>query len=125
VVGDAGNVYGTTFIQNGGQFAGAIWVINSAGKFSVLHDLNGPTGGFGPNSPLLINTDGRLYGTTSSGGVDNIDTVFRITRSGSFAVPHSFTNTGDGGQPTGNLVRGNDGTIYGGTFYGPVFKIVP
>jgi hypothetical protein len=44
---------------------------------------------------------------------------------GSFSVMHSFTNDGDGAEPTGNLVHDTKGAIYGGTAYGPVFKIVP
>jgi uncharacterized repeat protein (TIGR03803 family) len=87
--------------------------------------MNGNTDGFAPNSPLLLNTDGKLYGTTSAGGPDNDGTVFSITKSGAFAVIHSFSNSGDGAQPTGNLVRTSTGVIYGGTAYGTVFQITP
>jgi uncharacterized repeat protein (TIGR03803 family) len=125
VVDSAGNVYGTTFIQNGTNFPGAIWMISAKGVFSVLYDFTGGTDGYYPNSPLLIDSDGKLYGTTRSGGADNYGTVFSITPSGTFTLVHGFANNGDGGQPTGNLVAAKDGTIYGGTAYGPVFKIVP
>jgi uncharacterized repeat protein (TIGR03803 family) len=125
VVDAKNNIYGTTYIQNGANFAGAIWTISASGKFSVLYDLNGATDGFGPNSPLILNTDGNFYGTTSSGGADNYGTVFSITPTGTFTLLHSFTNTGDGAQPTGNLVHDAAGAIYGGTAYGTAFKIVP
>jgi uncharacterized repeat protein (TIGR03803 family) len=120
-----GNVFGTTNVQNGGGFAGAIWKITSGGSFSVLRDLNGSTDGYGPNSPLLLGAHGILYGTTSSGGANGYGTVFSIGKDGAFTVVHAFANNGDGAQPTGNLVRDGNGTIYGGTAYGPVFKIVP
>jgi uncharacterized repeat protein (TIGR03803 family) len=121
----SGNLYGTTSIQNGAAFAGAIWTISAAGQFSVLYDLNGATDGYGPNSPLMLNTDGNLYGTTMTGGADNFGTVFMITPAGGFSVIYSFTGGTDGAQPTGNLVHDSHGAIYGGTAYGTVFKIVP
>jgi uncharacterized repeat protein (TIGR03803 family) len=119
------NIYGTTYIQNGASFAGAIWKISAAGNFSVLYDLNGASDGFGPNSPLILNTDGNFYGTTNTGGADNYGTVFSVTPTGTFTLLYSFTNTGDGALPTGNLVHDATGAIYGGTAAGTVFKIVP
>ncbi len=124
-VDSAGNLYGTTHVQNGTSFAGAIWKISASGKFSVLHSLSGSTDGYSPNSPLLLDKNGKLYGTTGTGGNRNYGTVFEITPSGQFTVLHSFTAGTDGAQPTGNLVRGEGKAIYGGTAYGPVFKIVP
>jgi uncharacterized repeat protein (TIGR03803 family) len=125
VMDQAGNVYGTTHVQSGSNFAGAIWRISSPRDFSVLHELDASTDGFAPNSPLVLNTDGNLYGTTSSGGSGGYGTVFEITPSGTFTVLHSFTNGTDGGTPTGNLVNDASGSIYGGTQSGQVFKIVP
>jgi uncharacterized repeat protein (TIGR03803 family) len=125
VMDKAGNVYGTTHVYNGSNFAGAIWRISPPHNFSVLHDLNASTDGFAPNSPLILNTDGNLYGTTSSGGSGGYGTVFEITPSGTFTVMHSFTNGTDGGTPTGNLANDSNGSIYGGTQSGEVFKIVP
>lgn len=124
-VDSAGNVYGTTYIQNGANVAGAIWAISAAGQFSVLHSMNGPTDGFGPNSPLVIGSDGNLYGTTLQGGPGDGGTVFSVSPLGVFTVVHNFTNSGDGAVPTGNLVQGANGAIYGGTSFGTVFKIVP
>ena len=121
----AGNVYGTTYIRGGANVAGAIWTISAAGLFSVLHSMNGPTDGFGPNSPLVLGSDGNLYGTTQQGGTGDGGTVFSISPAGQFATVHNFTNSGDGAVPTGNLVQGADGAIYGGTSFGTVFKIVP
>ncbi len=125
VVDAAGNLYGTTHVQNGSNFAGAIWMITAAGQFSVLHGFDGATDGSGPNSPLLIGQNGTLYGTTAYGGTYGYGTVYSITPAGNFTVIHAFAAGADGAQPTGNLVQTHNGTIYGGTAYGPVFKIVP
>jgi uncharacterized repeat protein (TIGR03803 family) len=125
VLDESGNVYGTTHVRDGTDFAGAIWRIDRTGKFSVLYGLNAATDGFAPNSPLVLNTDGNLYGSTSSGGPGGYGTVFEITPSGTFTVLHSFTNGADGATPTGNLANDANGAIYGGTQSGQVFKIVP
>lgn len=121
----AGNLFGTTAIRNGTGFDGAIWRISAAGRFALLHSMHGATDGSGPNSPLLFNSDGNFYGTASGGGQYGYGTVFSISPAGKFSVVHSFTGGADGAQPTGNLVRDAAGAVYGGTAYGPVFKIVP
>lgn len=120
-----GDLYGTTHVLNGGNFAGAVWSIASTGAFKVLHDLGAATDGYAPNSPLILNADGNLYGTTSSGGAYGLGTVFRVGRTGRFTVMHAFSGGSDGGNPTGALVHDTSGAIYGGTGYGTVFKIVP
>jgi uncharacterized repeat protein (TIGR03803 family) len=125
VLDPAGDLYGTTSVQNGASFAGAIWKISAAGAFSILHAMNGATDGYAPNSPLLLGKDGLLYGTTGSGGASNDGTVFSISKTGAFTVVHSFANGSDGAAPTGNLVRDSAGAIYGGTASGPVFRITP
>jgi uncharacterized repeat protein (TIGR03803 family) len=125
VVDGAGNVYGVSSTQNGTSYAGAIWKISATGHFSILHAMAGAADGYAPNSPLLLNADGLLYGTTGSGGVDGYGTVFSISKSGAFNVVHSFTAGADGAQPTGNLVQSSAGVIYGGTAYGAVFSITP
>jgi uncharacterized repeat protein (TIGR03803 family) len=124
-VDSEGNVYGTTYVQNGANFAGAIWKITAAGKFTVLHDLNGATDGYTPNSPLLLNKDGKLYGTTYQGGPGEYGTVYSITPSGKFSVVYGFTDQADGANPTGNLVRNKDGALFGGTATGQVFRVMP
>jgi uncharacterized repeat protein (TIGR03803 family) len=125
VLDAAGNLYGTTHMRSGASFAGAVWSISKAGRFSVLHDFNASTDGFAPNSPLVRNTNGKLYGSTSSNGPGGYGTVFQITPSGSFTVIHSFANGTDGATPTGNLAHDAAGSIYGGTQSGQVFRIVP
>jgi len=118
-----GNIYGTTHVQSGNNFAGAIWKIDASGVFSVLHDLVAGSDGYAPNSPLVLNTNGYLYGTTAAGGAHNAGTVFRISRTGKFSVEHDFTGGADGANPTGSLVHDASGAIYGATASGTVFKI--
>jgi uncharacterized repeat protein (TIGR03803 family) len=106
-----GNLYGTTHIQNGQNFAGAIWKIDTQGNPSVVHVLNGTSDGSIPNAPLVLTTDGNLYGTTAQGGL-GYGTLFQISPAGVFTVIHTFTGGADGGKPAGSLAAGGK-TIYG------------
>lgn len=96
---------------------------------SYLHTfMPGATDGGQPNGPLLLASDGNLYGTTRAGGenrcsdLDNFcGVVFRMTPSGQVAVLHSFgANATDGTRPLGALMQGADGAIYGLTAAGGV-----
>ena len=59
-------------------------------------------------------SDGRLYGTTSAGGLSDAGTVFTIEPSGAARVLHSFTGI-DGRAPRAGLLQATDGLFYGTT----------
>jgi uncharacterized repeat protein (TIGR03803 family) len=97
----------------------------------VLHEFSSETGN--PGGALLQTADGKLYGTSSTGGFAGLGSVFVLTPSGggfTFANLHSFQGL-DGEFLTRGLVRGQDGDFYGVTyggganFFGTVFKITP
>jgi uncharacterized repeat protein (TIGR03803 family) len=100
-----------------------------AQSYTVLYAFTG-TDGLKPNAGLVQGTDGSLYGTTYSGGLDDKGTVFRITVSGTLATLHSFSGI-DGANPGAALVQGTDGNFYGTTQQGgangsgTVFRITP
>jgi uncharacterized repeat protein (TIGR03803 family) len=127
IVDAAGNVYGTMLTRNREEYAGAVWKIDTAGVFKIIHQFTGKADGFAPNGPLMINIDGNLYGTTASGGVVTGGTgqgvLFRITPAGVFSVIHTFTGGSDGAGPTGTLAHDSTGAIYGATYAGTVYKI--
>jgi uncharacterized repeat protein (TIGR03803 family) len=71
VIDSAANLYGTT--GAGGTFGnGAVFELSpgSGGTWTetVLHSFNGRTEGWGPNSQLVFDSAGNLYGTTLEGG---------------------------------------------------------
>src|SRR5262249_10193767 len=68
-------------------------------------------GGF-PNS-LVRGTDGNLYGTTMSGGMNGGGTFFKFTTNGVINTLHSFAGGDDGVSPQGGLALGSDGNFYG------------
>jgi|HubBroStandDraft_6_1064221.scaffolds.fasta_scaffold68787_4 uncharacterized repeat protein (TIGR03803 family) len=76
----AGNLYGSTY--EGDQlptFYGVVFKLSKAGRFTVLHTMNGGSDGGFP-SPLTRDSTGNLYGTAySSAGFDPGGTVFEVT----------------------------------------------
>jgi uncharacterized repeat protein (TIGR03803 family) len=121
-----GDFYGTTF--GGGAAGGAcvgcgtIFKITPDGTLTTLHSFDG-TDGANPNAPLVQATNGELYGTTSSGGPDNINggTVFKITPGGTLTTIYSFCSRSgctDGEYPVARLVQDTSGDLYGTTALG-------
>jgi uncharacterized repeat protein (TIGR03803 family) len=73
---------------------------------------------------LVADSDGDLYGTTSSGGAYNNGTVYELVRpvppktGWAETILHSFTGGADGGQPVAGLVFDSVGNLYGITTFG-------
>ncbi|HXR96770.1 MAG TPA: choice-of-anchor tandem repeat GloVer-containing protein [Terriglobales bacterium] len=126
----AGNLYGTaegagdlTACQGAG--CGIVFELaNSNGSYSenVLYSFTGADGWL-PDSSLVIDTSGSLYGTTERGGANNNGTVFELVKaSGSYSerVLYSFEGpkNGDGQSPEAGLVLDAKGNLYGTTWEG-------
>jgi uncharacterized repeat protein (TIGR03803 family) len=126
-----GNTYGTTFIGgdlncNPGQGCGVVFKVDTGGNETVLHTFEGPDGS-SPTSPLLMDSDENLYGTTQDGG--NLDcqgglgcgVAFQLSpqSNGTWAetVLYAFcsaSNCIDGKFPSvGALIRDAAGNLYG------------
>jgi uncharacterized repeat protein (TIGR03803 family) len=96
----------------------------TAQTFFALHQFNA-TDGWGPNA-LLQGMDGKIYGTTGTGGTNGSGTIFSMNPDGSgFNVIHYFSSSAsnntnqDGIEPSdGGLIQGTDGKLYGITDYG-------
>lgn len=140
-----GKLYGTTFVggtyrrgricgQNGG--CGSVFSITPSGKETVVYGLfEGFSHGANP-SARLIDLNGKLYGTTAYGGVNECPqpglgcgTVFSLTTNGTEKLLHRFHGS-DGEYPLDGLTN-VDGTFYGTTGvggangYGTVFSLTP
>jgi uncharacterized repeat protein (TIGR03803 family) len=132
----AGNLYGTTI--NGGISGttsgagyGVVYKVNPAGQQTVLHNFTGWADGGNPQSGVILDSAGNLYGTAAVGGTANAGVVFRLAPNGIETVLYNFTGGDDGGSPYGGLVRDPSGNFYGtASFGGPyntgvVFKLTP
>jgi len=88
----------------------------------LLHSF-GPTNTDGVNGwgPLVLARDGLLYGTAVNRGLGGGGVVFRLgADGGNYTLLRSLNRTNDGAEPTGGLVEGPDGALYGTTFRGGV-----
>jgi uncharacterized repeat protein (TIGR03803 family) len=117
----SGYLYGTT--SGGGDFAwGTVYKVNIAtGRLTVLHSFDNSSGdGTTPESELLRDRAGNLYGTTSEGGAHGFGTIFKLDRQRIETVLYSFNGDPDGGRPTSGLILDQAGNLYGTTGQGGV-----
>lgn len=108
-----GMLYGTTEF---GRRGGTVFKISTTGKNErVLHGFLPPRG----RNPAanLVDVDGTLYGTATTGGPSNAGTVFGITTSGKSHRLYAFNGSPDGSEPWAGLI-GAHGALYGATFFG-------
>jgi hypothetical protein len=134
----AGNLYGTTAIQNTAcpPLCGSVFQLSKTSngwQYHVIHNFRGPQGdGELPFGQLLLDGSGDLYGTTFSSGSStcnvqhNCGTVFRLSPSpqGGWTetVLYRFKGKADGAFPVGNLLLDSAGNLYGVTLGGGSFK---
>jgi len=123
LAGDGQTFYGTT--QYGGANGlGVIFSVTTGGDLQVVHSFNALDGnnanseGAAPTTGLTVGSDGALYGVAPSGGQNGNGTVFSVS-GGSVAPLYSFSaldgngHNPDGSAPTGELVMGPHGYLYG------------
>jgi len=131
-----GNLYGTTS-DGGAGFCnsgfGTVFKLDTTGKLTVLHTFGGGDGA-NPDSHLIFDPQGNLYGTTQNGGASEqcggCGTVFEVTpqQDGSWleTVLYSFCSLpecADGERPrVGPLVRDQAGNLYGTTYFGGTYR---
>jgi uncharacterized repeat protein (TIGR03803 family) len=124
-----GNLYGTASF-GGSSFNGNVFKLDPSGTETVLYSFTGGGDGGSPQSGLIRDSAGNLYGTTTFGGAAGFGTVFKVTPQGQETVLYSFKGGADGAYPfAGSLVRDPAGNLYGTTqtggssSFGDVFKI--
>jgi uncharacterized repeat protein (TIGR03803 family) len=130
----AGNLYGVT-AAGGASGAGTVFKVDSSGSETLLYSFSGGSDGGDPDSVLLLDSQGNLYGTTANGGSSDVcdggcGTVFELSpqSGGNWAetVVYSFCsleNCADGQQPVGGpLVKDSVGNIYGNTIFGGSYR---
>jgi uncharacterized repeat protein (TIGR03803 family) len=140
----AGNLYGTTSqggdmgdvnCMGGNQIVGCGTVfelsppVGSGGAWTeeVLYAFQGGSDGAGPQSSLVFDKLGNLYGTTIGGGDNsvciNCGTVFELSPSAGGpwveAVILDFQGTSDGTNPYGPVALDKSGNVFGTTDSGP------
>ncbi len=112
LIESGGKFYGMTN-QGGSDDDGTLFEFNPVNNlFTVLKHLNGSPDGRRPQSSLL-ESGGKLYGTTASGGNNGYGTLFEHTPAGNVhTVLKHFNYFLDGAYPNGSLIE-SGGKLYG------------
>lgn len=130
VLDAAGNLYGTTVTGGSanctGYGCGVVFKLTpEAGgdwKESPIYGFTGGEDGSYPDSPLVFDGAGNLYGTAAAAGGLGNGTVFKLAPaaggSWKFSVIHTFAGGNDGAEPIGPIVFDTAGNLYGTTFEG-------
>jgi uncharacterized repeat protein (TIGR03803 family) len=135
IVDAAGNLYGTTVYAGTYNYGVVYELTRTAGggwTEQVLHNFNYDAGDGGyPQSRLLLDVAGNLYGTTLAGGANYGGTVFELTRSAGGWTEQILYSFAGGSYPASGLIFDNAGNLYGttnggGTYNGgTVFELTP
>ena len=136
-----GSLYGTT--SNGGGAGGCpnggcgtVYKIDANGNESILYSFTGGNDGGLPETGVIADGQGNLYGTTLGGGQHSsfcysggCGVVFKLTpnQNGGWTETsfYSFQGGADGANPYGGLLRDSQGNFYGTTYYGGVCQFGP
>jgi uncharacterized repeat protein (TIGR03803 family) len=128
IFGKNGELYGTTYAGANSGY-GAVFSLTAPKtgskywKETVLYRFDDGNDGANPESDLIFDISGDLYGTTYSGGTFS-GTVFRLkppSQKGgnwTFTILYGFTGTSGGAQPAAGLILDKHGNLYSTTELG-------
>ncbi len=109
-----GKLYGMT--KEGGVLdMGIVFEYDlTTNSYHVLHDFNGDDGSY-PLGNLIQVPNGKLYGITSEGGINNWGVIFEYDiTTNTYSKLFDFTSNNE----YGNFILATDGKLYGTTVYG-------
>lgn len=120
----SGNLYGAA--DNGGNNNhGVVFKLTKSSSgftYAVIHAFKGGSDGEEPNAPLLVASDGSLYGTTFAGGVKcSCGLVYKLTPASSRytkSTLYTFASYNDAYWPNGGLIADQNGDLIGTTEFG-------
>jgi uncharacterized repeat protein (TIGR03803 family) len=134
ILDSAGNLYGVTTFGGlascpGFGTCGVVFKIGTGNNFTLLHEFAGGTDGANPESSLIMDTEGNLYGTTVAGGASTgcpnqtpagCGIIFKIDTNGNETIIPAFDGD-SGNNPSAGLLLDSEGNLYGTTTNGGVF----
>ena len=124
IQGTDGKLYGMTYkggrsIEGSyGYSNGFIFSINADGTgYTIMQNFNNDNGAY-PQSSLIKGREGKFYGMTSAGGNLGHGVIFSTNTDGTgYTILQNFNGT-NGTGPSGSLLQGIDGKLYGMMAYG-------
>jgi uncharacterized repeat protein (TIGR03803 family) len=139
VFDEAGNLYGTTKLGGSGTNCHRpgcgtvfeLFLLGASWNKSILYNFQGgTTDGSNPLAGVILGKNGKLYGTTFTGGIgqqnnncgEGCGSLFELSpSSGTWreTFVHLFSESqGDGGLPEADLIMDEAGNLYGTTSTG-------
>jgi uncharacterized repeat protein (TIGR03803 family) len=82
VIGNDGNLYGTTVFGGANNNNGTVYQLQTFGTLQTLYSFCSKancTDGANPEAPLLQGSDGTFYSTTSFGGASGLGTAYKLS----------------------------------------------
>jgi len=133
----AGNLYGTTLYGGGTPNGGhgtvfQLTLSNGTWTESVISNFTAPGGGNFPQSPLLLDQSGKIFGAANGGAYQN-GVIFQLSLVNgvwTHTPYYAFSHDASGIHPTGSLIFDKAGNMYGttirgGTNFGVVYMLTP
>jgi uncharacterized repeat protein (TIGR03803 family) len=121
-----GNLFGTTSAGGASNNGTVFEIVNIANGYATtpttLVSFNGADGSF-PQARLIIDANGNLFGTTTTGLISNNGGVFEVKKTaGGYAsaptILAAFTGIPDGANPTAGVITDTAGNLFGTTLNG-------
>lgn len=118
-VNASGTIFGTT-LGGGANASGVLYSLSSSGTFTTLRDFERIGNSNNGNEPtgLIVDGNGRLYGSTFIGGNTNTGVLFSQDPGGAVTTGKTPINGSLGRNFTGALAVDSAGTLFATTYGG-------
>ncbi len=132
IIDSNGNLFGTTKNGGGTNMRGTVFEVAAGTQTIMTLVIFNNKNGADPQSKLLIDANGNLYGTTGVGGPKLDGTAFELYKNGGYTLSNmNFFNGTNGESPAGALFADSNGNFFGATEQGgpvnagTVFELSP
>jgi uncharacterized repeat protein (TIGR03803 family) len=110
-----GNIYGLTYDGGANNFGVLFEYDISTNTFLQKIDFDGTSNGSHPRGSLIDASNGKLYGMTSEGGLNNLGVVFEYDPIENTYIKKLDFDGSNGSNPYGSFIEASNGKLYGMT----------